>query len=80
MATKSNFQPASVIAAIERAHHECEAFITQKVDEIKRSAAGRDLPRIAIELDLRRHSTCHCAVAHRILEEAERERAISART
>jgi hypothetical protein len=73
-----NFQPA-LIAAINRAQDQCEAFIQQRVEEIKQSEAGRDLPRIAIELDVRRHSNCTCAIAKRIIEDVERERQIATR-
>jgi hypothetical protein len=68
-----------LIAAINRAHDLCETFIQQRVDEIKRSSAGRDMPRVAIELDVRRHSHCHCAISRRLIEEIERERQIAAR-
>jgi hypothetical protein len=70
---------ADVTAAIHRARDLCETFIQQRVDEIKASAAGSGLPRTAIELDIRRYSTCGCAAAQRIMEEIERERAIAAR-
>jgi hypothetical protein len=68
-----------LIAAINRAHDLCETFIQQRVDEIKQSSSGRDMPRVAIELDVRRHSHCPCAIAKRLMEETERERQIAAR-
>jgi hypothetical protein len=63
-----------IMAAIDRARGMCEAFIQERVDEIKRSSSGRDMPRVAIELDVRRHSHCNCAIARRLIEEIERER------
>jgi hypothetical protein len=68
-----------IMAAIDRARGMAEQFIQERVDEIKRSQAGRDMPRVAIELDVRRHSHCHCAIARRLIEEIERERQIAAR-
>jgi hypothetical protein len=72
-------QTTDLVAAINRAADQCEVYIQQRVDEIKRSPSGRDLPRAAIELDVRRHTNCHCAVARRIMEEVERDRQIAAR-
>jgi hypothetical protein len=72
-------QTTDLVAAINRARDLSEQYIQARVDEIKASQAGRDMPRIAIKLDVRRHSNCSCATARRVMEEIERDRQIAAR-